>query len=981
MNAIGRWGRRLTSVCAISLGLLGATAANALADPEITSFSTSLTTNGSPNLVAGAHADLNLKFTLATHPDPDSGLNSPNASLKDVDVALPLGSVGNPTTAPKCTQAQLDTSRCPIASQVGLAQLDFGGGPQPTPIYNMQARSDRPAQFGMRLIDSVSILVDVAVRPDGGLTAYLRNVNQGLGLSTVDMTVWGVPAAASHDAERYDPASFSFGHPSGVAPGAFLSNPVRCDGQPLKTTIRLTSWQNPADPSYADATTPGGAITGCDSVPFSPTFDLATDTRVGGAPAGYAIDLGVPQTTDPEVLQAGQLKDATVTLPEGTALNPSTADGLTACSDAQFGVGNDAPVACPGSSQIGELTIDTPVLTSQLSGKAYVAEQKSSDPESGQMYRLFLTASGNGVLIKLSGSIVADSRTGQLTARFDNNPQLPFSRLRLQFKGGSRAPLVTPPTCGRKTTTVRLTSWSGQTRDLTSGFDVTTCADPNQFTPTFEAGTTNPLAGAFSTFSMTVRRDDADQPLAAISASLPSGLLGALGSVPLCDEGRAAAGTCADDTLVGHTTVSAGAGATPYSLGGKVYLAGPYKGAPFSLSIVVPAKAGPFDLGTVVVRSPLQVDANNAKVAAPADPLPTILGGVPLRIRMVNIRLDRPNFIFNATSCAPSTIGAALTGTGGAVANVSSRYQPSGCAGLKLDPSLSLKFTGGKSEMGKFKHPGVEADLSQAFGQSGLKRVQVKLPLAVALDPDNAESLCEPAAAAKRTCPEASIVGHAEAVTPALHEPLKGPIYFVRGERQENGKTVKTLPKLYLKLDGEGVPLDLMADSQLAGKNLVTTFNAIPDAPIRRFVMTVNSGKHGILKTPSGVCDKPKATTITFEGQSGARTVKTVTFTAPDCGLRIVSAAATQRRITARVVGIGAGRLELGGPRLRKAIRKINKADTASIAASMSRATRRSLAQGKKVKVALTVKFRPTKGKAVTLKKTITVKGKKVKKR
>lgn len=992
-------------VLAASVAALTATAP-AHADFGITpgngsfTFSTGASTaGGHPDVVT--RIEINRKDPAGDATLPANRTYGPDGTIRDLDLDLPAGLLANPTALETCTMGDVQLNVCPVGSAAGdiTSTLWSPGFPGtyllPGRKYRLWRINPGPAEAAAfaATLQNFPIRIGVTIGPDGRYRAHvqMRTVNETTPLMIAEVRLWGVPADHQGPGPITGPGpNNSWGGTNvGATRKAFTILPTACDGRPLEANLAMRSWQNPgvvAGPYSASAP----AVTGCATAPFDPSITVAPSTRAAGKPAGYTVALSVPQSDDPDTQSTANLKDATVTLPEGVAISPPAADGLQACTDAQLAIDSSADEQCPDASKVGTVKIDTPLLDHPVDGSVYIGEQKSQDPQSGDMYRIFLTATDPGVKVKLRGQIKADSATGQLTTTFLDNPQIPFSKLTLAFKDGDRAPLVNPTTCGVKTATGKLDSWAGHSKDVSTTFTIDQDCPTGGFAPTFEAGTTNAMAGAFAPFTMTIRRNDGDQDLSQIGLDLPPGLLGALGSVPLCGEEQAAAGTCDESTRVGSTAVAAGTGNAPYHLPGKVYLAGPYKGAPFSMSIVVPAKAGPFDLGRVVVRSPLQVDANKAKVAAPADPLPRIVGGVPLHLRMVNIALDRAGFIFNATSCQPMAINATLQSTEGTTASLSSPYQAQGCDKVVLDPQLSMTITGGKGEMGKFKHPGVSADLSQVFGQSGLKKVQVKLPVSLALDAaasNRAGALCEPTQAAARNCPESSKVGEAVAETPALHEPLRGPIYFVRGERIENGKVVKTLPGLYIKLDGEGVPLDLRATSattrpsKTVPQMLIATFDEIPDAPIKRFRMTVNAGKNGILQTAKGVCVQPKVATVTYEGHTGGTRTKQVTAAAPDCGFQIASTSATQRMVTVRVTGIGAGRLELTGSRLAKSTRTINKADSASIKALMTRSTRRSLARGKKVKVALAIRYRPSKGKTVTTKKTIVVKGKKAAKK
>jgi hypothetical protein len=395
-------------------------------------------------------------------------------------------------------------------------------------------------------------------------------------------------------------------------------------------------------------------------------------------------------------LATPDVKDVSVALPAGVALSPSSADGLGGCSDEQIALLSLGAAACPDSSKIGTVEISTPLLEQPLSGEVFLGAQKSQDPRSGEMYRLFLQAAGSGVRVKLAGSVKADPVTGRLTATFVGNPQLPFSGLQLSFKGGVRAPLLNPTTCGVKTASATLTSWAGQTSNVQSTYAINEgCDQAGRFEPSLDAGVVNPVAGASAPFSLTLSRPDGQQDLQGLDVSLPPGLLGNVASVPLCADAQAAAGTCSSASQVGHVAVAAGGGSHPLVVpqAGKaptaVYLAGPYKGAPFSLSIVIPAQAGPFDLGMVVVRARLLIDQHDAHVRVLADPIPTIVSGIPLHVQQVSVVLDRPGFMLNPTSCTPTQVAASVQSSLDAVVPVASRFAIGGCGELGFAPKLT----------------------------------------------------------------------------------------------------------------------------------------------------------------------------------------------------------------------------------------------------------------------------------------------------
>lgn len=983
--------KRLTTIVAGALSAL-ALASPAAADFGFNTFSAPMHDgNGVEVTQAGGRVDATVDFTLNTTTNAQNAV-VPDESLRNVRVDMPRGLVGNPLATPRCRHQEFKATACSDESIVGVEELRYaaiGGVPPMTsavPVYNLVPPDGVAARFAFQ-VASVVVMIDMRVASDGDyhLVADLRDLATLLQIHGSKLTLWGVPA------DMNGPGPYQFYGTKqpyggrGTGPRRpFLSAPSQC-GPPLTTTISATSWQDPN--SFAEASyTPAAGFTGCDQLEFAPSIAVAPESRAAGQPSAYAVDLSVPQSDDPDGLATPNLQDAVVRLPEGVALSPSVASGLQACSDRQLALDSTEAEDCPDASRIGTVQIDTPVLDAPMEGSLYVGRQRSSDPESGEMYRLFLTAYGSGVRIKLRGAIRVDKTTGQITASFLDNPQLPFSTMSLRFKGGDRAPLVNPTECGTHTTTSTLDSWGGQTATPSSSFVIDQGCPTGRFAPSLSAGTTGALAGVFSPFSVTVGRIDADQNLSKINVALPSGLLAAIGSVPLCPDAEAAAGTCGADSRVGSTTVAVGSGGAPFQLPGRVYLAGPYRGAPFSLSVVVLAKAGPFDLGLVVVRVALHVDANQARATAVSDPLPTIVGGVPLPMRTVSLTLDRPGFTFDATSCAATEIGAALTSTTGTVATTSTPYQPRGCDQLKLDPKLALQYTD-KSQLRKGKHPGVAANLSDTFGHANMKSVKVTLPLTAALDPDNAKALCEPADAAALRCPDASRIGTASATTPALHVPVQGPVYFVRGTRTTaSGQVVPTLPKLLIRLAGEGVEVDLHADSSVdAKKRLTTTFVGIPDVPIRDFQLRIDGGQNGILKATNDVCGASKGTTVEFHGHNGDRTIRQITMRAPDCAPQIITA--TRRGtggLSVRIGGIGAGKLTASGNRITTGRRTIKRSDTALLKLRLKKSTVTQLRRGKKIKVAIRVRYTPTTGattpagtsaKTITLRKTLTLKG------
>ena len=856
---------------------------------------------GNPLTQAGGHpyaATVSLDFNTFTSPDPLSGPATPVEHVKDVFVDLPPGLVGDPTVADRCTLAQLAgsgsgfsvLSECPSTSQVGTAITRIRGTPLgtaawgPFPVFNMATPPDVPARFGFNILGTI-IVLDATLRSGGdyGLSVNARDIPQAIGISGTTVTFWGVPASRDHDLERacpgvtppYDGGGFCS---SGAPERAFLRNPTACTdpGVGLPVTARIASWVNPGvfrSASWVSHRPPGYplpptdpargeeiGVDGCDRVPFAPTFEAQPASRQAGKPAGFAFDLTLPQTNDPRLIGTSDLRRAAVTMPLGVRVSPSSADGLGACSPAQIGIDDGESPSCPESSKVGSVTIDTPLLPDPLRGAVYLARQR--DNPFGSLLSIYLVAEGPGLVVKLAGKVDADPISGQLTATFDDNPQLPFSNLHLEFKSGPRAPLVMPKQCGTYTTTATMTSWSGRTVVDESSFIVDQGCGL-QFTPDFEAGTSNPAAGRSSTFSLRLARDDQDEELSKLSVHMPSGLTGRIADVPLCEEAAAAAGACTDASKVGDVTVGAGAGTNPFFITtGRAYLTGPYRGAPFGLSVVVPAVAGPFDLGNVSVRQALFVDKHTAEITVVSDPFPTILEGIPLDVRDIRVAVNRPGFFLNPTSCAVKRIDGTIESTSGSRASVSDRFQVGECASLRLRPKMTLQV-GGRRRTQRGRTTPFTATLTQSAGQTALRMVRVTLPTTINARLTVINDACTRAEYEAGNCEDAR-TGSATAKTPLLRDALTGGVYFVR-----NGNP---LPDLFVRLRGQ-VDFDLIGKITIPGsKRLRTTFDMVPDVPVSSFTLRLNGGRKGSIGNAANLCSRRgrrARAELDFIGQNG----------------------------------------------------------------------------------------------------------------
>ncbi|HEY6759069.1 MAG TPA: hypothetical protein VI318_06240 [Baekduia sp.] len=943
-------GRAMIVAAVVATALVAAAPAGA--SITIQSF-TGATTNqdGSPQTQAGAHPyQQTLAFNFAESIDKFGGIVT-GEDVKDIDIEMPSGFVGDPSATPTCAEDEFETWTCPAGSQVGVVEIRTSIGFNPSqgvsvastwyvPLRNMGSRPGVAADFGFNaILFQMHSRASIRTGRDNGITISLRDLPQGVTVLASKITMWGVPADPSHDPDRGSVCDFEslagticvpgFGdHPASAAPHAFVTNPSNCSAGPLTTRLRVDTWQHPATDVTSQFTAP--AATGCDKLVFKPTLEVQPDDTTAGAPSGYAVDLHVPQNDNPGGLATPPLKRAVVTLPAGTSVSPSSADGLQSCSPAQIGIHDGDPVDCPAGATIGDATLDTPLLPKPMTGSIYLATPH--DNPSHSLLAMYLVLEGYGVRLKLPGEIALDPDTGRITATFDNNPQLPFTDLHLRFGGGPRAPLSNPTTCGVKTTTAQLDSWSGQSVTSSSTFTIDKGCDQG-FTPDFVAGTTNPVAGKSSPFTLSFSRDDADRPLGGLTVDLPAGLLGRVAGVQQCGDADAAAGTCADASRVGSVTTLAGPGTAPFRLPGAAYLTGPYKGAPFGLSIVVPAVAGPLDLGNVVVRAQVLVDPKTAALRVVSDPLPTILQGIPLQIREVRVSIDRPQFMFNPTSCAEKQISATVLSAAGESVNRATRFQVGSCDALAFAPKLALGLSG-KGQTTDGKHPGLSAVVTQGLGQANLKRVAVTLPLSLALDVDNAQALCSYEDGQAERCPASTVVGHAEAVTPLLDRPLTAPVYFVKGRRTDpkTGRQIPTLPTLLVPLKGQ-LALTLRATTEVVDDRIVATFDNIPDAAISKFTMNLDGGKHGILVV-SGVdiCKATQTASEEIDAQNGKAADATVAMPTP-CALKVVSKKLTSKSLTVGVSGLAAGKLTVTGKGIKKTSRTIQTATVASITA------------------------------------------------
>jgi len=824
-----------------------------------------LDAEGQPELRAGAHPD-----RFVTSFEFLASGSTVDANAKDVVIDLPRGFIGDADAVPTCPRAALITPGCPPESQLGVLQVTFVNvGTFDIPIFNL-ARQDHEVAELAGVVFIIPFRLYASLRADGdfGTRIELRDLPQSLPMQGAHVELWGVPA--DHQTG------------TGVPRRPFLTNATRCDDGPPTTTIRARSWQQPERWVTATSAEPG-PLTGCQELPFDPSLGVTFDRQDADSPTGAIVDLSFPTSGDADAPTASHLKDAAITLPEGMSLSPVVAEGLTACDDAQLGVGTGSPATCPESSKIGSIEIGTSLLDQPLNGDLFLGRQLPDDK-----YRLFVAAAGPGFTLKLRGSLQPDPQTGQLTAVLSDFPELPLSHLSLHFKGGPRAPLVTPPNCGTRLASARLTPYRGTpVATVTVPLTISSapgggaCPPAAPFTPTLTAGSSPARAGDDSAFSLTLRRADGDETIERLRVPLPKGLSAHLAGAERCPMSVATAAGCSAGSRVGSFVVEAGAGPSPLPLSGDVYLTGPYRGAPFGLALTARALAGPLDLGTIVVPATLRVDPLDGHLTLATDALPSILAGIPLRLQTLGVDIDRPGFIVNPTSCRRVDIQANVRGAIAGTATPTAPYSLRGCRGLRFRPAIAVALTGAR-ELHRGGHPQLRIVMRQQAGDANVRAASVALSRAVALNPDAVSVICSREQARDDRCPSASRVGTARARSPLLPDQLTGPVYAVQPEGSGT-------PDLWAAVAGGGLRLMLQSvvDAR-PDKPMRATFVRLPDLPIAAFTMRLRGGRQGVLSVVEPLCrsgrprDLPVHTVL--RGQNDARAAQVVPIHArPRC--------------------------------------------------------------------------------------------------
>ncbi len=834
-----------------------------------------------------------------------------SGTLRNLTVDLPAGFVGNPTALGECSEVQLNANQCPPSSQVGRIDLHVappGIGDAALDLHQAVYNMRHPRGVITDFAFSISAVITVHIRSgldasDYHVTTTVPNTFE-TALYDQKLTIWGVPADPRHDIDRCTLSSEQ-GIGSTIRDDGsrcatdlpvkpFITMPGQCQQSDDITVRRVESWQDSGvyGPQM-DWPQPGFQQTGCEKLRFDPRVSIHPVSQAANTPTGLDVHIQVPQNENPNALDTAHVKSTVVTFPKGMTLSPSFADGLQACGLDQIGLGTNDPISCPDASRIGTVDLTTPLLPNPLEGSMFLAKQKENPFGSLlAMYLVIHDTEDRGVLLKVPGRIDLDQKTGQIVTTFDQLPQLPFDDLSLRFRSGPRAPLINPASCGTKTIGIEVVSHaqpdvaldasdSYEVLEGPAGHPCVNSEAERPFDPKISGGTLNPQAGSFSPFLFRMTRTDADQELSQIGVTVPPGLTAKLAGIPFCSDaaisaisselatglGELGAPHCPVASQIGTVSAGVGAGLGPNYFPGKIYLAGPYKGAPLSLAVVIASLAGPFDLGNVVVRTALHVNPETAQVRALSDPFPLIFHGVLLRVRDVRINLDRNDLTLNPTNCDPLAIDAHLTGTGGdilttaddTVADRSERFQVANCANLPFKPKLSFKLKGG-TKRGQF--PAFQAVLKARPGDANIAKSTVVLPRSEFIEQGHIRTVCTRVQFRANQCPAGSIYGHAKATTPLFDEVLEGPVYL----RSNGGE--RLLPDLVVSLDGKiDVALAGFVDS-VKGR-VRNTFDVIPDAPVTKFVLNMRGGKKGLLVNHLDLCEITSRADVKLVGQNG----------------------------------------------------------------------------------------------------------------
>ncbi len=914
-------------------------------------------------------------FELANSGGAPSG-----SALKRLRVDVPPGLAADPQALAVCSRAEFEANACPASTKAGFVELkayvEIPLAPQTLTlkgnVYNLPQEPGLPLLFGIDVEGIPPLTENVHLLLEGHVSFAAEEPLISRGIPSGDFHEWfeidnippkvgikvlGIPVDEA-SLKTVESKLFFDGHAGKEGKEDFLTLPSVC-GAPALSTSYLELETYPPVERASEPTVPPVGVEGCGQVPFEPTTTIAPETSQNDSPDGITAEVHVPQQVGSEEINTADIEDAHVTLPEGLTLNPSAAHGLETCSPAQIAIGAATPVTCPEASRIGTVTIETDLPPGSLSGPVYLGNP-SGGPISGPPFTIYLDAeSVYGVSVRLQGQVSANPSTGRLETTFQHNPQLPFSDLILTLDGGARSPLANPLTCATGQVESIFTPYTGGAPALSSQpFTATGCASPLPFSLSQSTTTSNPAAGANTDFTFALARADGQQYISGLTTTLPAGVVGLIPSVALCGEPQAAQGTCSSASQIGTATVTAGSGSEPYAFTGPVYLTGPYEGSPYGLSVAVPAIAGPFDFGTVITRAAVGVDPRSGRVIVHSS-LPTIVSGVPLRLRSIGVAVNRPNFMLNPTNCGALSDESTLTGivaAGGpitATQTLSSPFQVGDCAALAFKPSFAAATNARTAS--KLGGVSLQVNLTQPAHEANIRSVFAQLPLQLPSRLTTLHKACAEAtfAANPVACRAGgSEVGTATVSTPVLPDPLHGSAYLV----SHGGEA---FPDLDIVLEGDGVTVLLTGNTDIKAGITSTTFASVPDVPVSSFSLNLPVGPDSALAAVGNLCTKKLLMPTTITAQSGAVFHQETRITVGGCGVRILSHRVRGHKLILRLRTLVAGRTRIAGKRLKTVTRSYGAAKTFTVEIPLSRAGLRALRRHEHFKVVAHVTFAP----------------------
>ena len=899
-----------------------------------------------------------------------SGETPTGSTLKRIRVDIPPGLAADPVTLPTCSSVEFESNSCSPTTKAGFVELKarvellapltltLKGN-----VYNLGQRPGLPLLFGIDVEGVPPLVEDVHLLLEGHVSYASEAALSTRGVSSGDFHEWfeidnippevgvkiGPLELAKAPLKTLESKLFFDGH---AGKGNFLTMPSDC-AAPTTSYLELETYA-PVEKVSAPTTPPVG-VDGCDKVPFEPTAQVTPGPSEShyGTGDGITTELKVTQNEESNEINTSDIRDAHLMLPEGLTLNPSAARGLDACTQAQLAKGVDVPSTCPAASKIGTVNVETDLPPGSLSGNVYLGKANGTGAITGPPYLIFIDAeSVYGVSLRLAGTVIPNAETGRLEVSFLDNPQLPFSSLTLTLNGGNRAPLANPASCAPAPTAFTFTPWTaGAALSATSPFAPAGCPNPIPFAPAQSAQDTSNKGGAFTSYTFNLQRDDTQQYMNAVQATLPAGLVGLIPSVPRCAEPAASAGTCASSSKIGTATAGAGSGSEPYGFSGPVYLTGPYNGAPYGLSIPIEAAAGPFDLGRVTTRVGLSVEQYTGRVIATAT-LPRIVGGVPLRLRSLSVAVDRSNFLFNPSYCGGLSTDSVLGSQAGAISSVATPFQVTDCGALPFKPVFTASSPTAPS---RANGASLEVGFTQPAHQANIRSVVASLPKVLPSRDSTLKLACPEAtfATGYKNCPDGSRVGSATVGTPVLPDKLTGPAYLV-----SHGGAA--FPDLDLFLEGDnGVKVVLIGNTDITKGITTSTFASVPDVPVSSFLLKLPTGRNSLLGAYGSLCAKPLYMPMTITAQSGAQIKKRTRISIGSCKIKLLSHRVRRHMLIVRAETFTAGRISLWGRGLHTTYRHRKGPAIVTIKAPLSKRGRARLASRGQLHMRFRVGFNP----------------------